>query len=425
MSNESLDKAGLIYFLLNISGLTIFDIKFSSYAPRTDSIILGGLVNAISTFSDSMMDNISSESGTLNVIEREGKKIMFERGQEIEAILVVDNESQILMEKIRAIIDIFEFNYLKEIKEQNIQTQRYIPFRELTRKFMLSHLDENLIFKQIKDEAYKNRGIEIPSKYKPLLELFDGKLAIIEISRKINWPLEYCIARTAILKEIGYLKSVDIAIKNTDIFKIEKAHIGIILEQGMAYQTIFKHWGEWGIKITQKIDGRHSIKSLSANLTTQEKMRMIQLFRYLSISGYISLLSDSGLLLIVFEEFLKLFRLQLVKMFGENFTFTIFETIFNHELERAKNKGRIITIAKLVENYMKGLYFEKLEAVLNTRPQIMTPLFQNAFLPFLDSLLHNLSKIVGKKAAMDLLQITIIETENYYGTLIYDILFLS
>lgn len=425
MSSDSLTKGKPIYFLLNISGLTIFDIKFSNYAPRTDSILLGGLVNAISTFSDTMMDNISSESGTLNVIEREGMKIMFERGQQIEAILVVDKESQILMEKIRAIIDIFEFIYLKEIMSHNIEVEKYIPFRDLTRRFILSHLDENLVFKQTKDETYKNKIIKIPPKYKPLMDAFNGKRAIIEISRKINWPLEYCVARTAMLQETGYLQPVDIAIRNTDIFKIEDIHISIILEQGMAYQTILKHWGEWGVKITQKIDGKHSIDSLSATLSTKDKMRMIQLFHYLSIGGYINLLSDSELLLIVFEEFLKLFRLQLVKMFGESGTFTIFDIIFDHDLERAKNKGRMICIAKLVENYVNSLYFEKLEAVINSRPQIMTPLFQNAFLTFLDSILHNLSKIIGRKAAMDLLQITIIETEQYYGTLVYDILFRS
>ncbi|MFX0152520.1 MAG: hypothetical protein ACFFAJ_17160, partial [Candidatus Hodarchaeota archaeon] len=90
MSSSSLEKGRPVYFLLNISGLTIFDIRFSKLAPRADAILLGGLVNAISTFSDTVIDGeISSESGTLNVIEREGHKIMFERGQQIEAILIV------------------------------------------------------------------------------------------------------------------------------------------------------------------------------------------------------------------------------------------------------------------------------------------------------------------------------------------------
>ena len=111
MQSTVVEKGNPVYFLLNISGLTIFDIRFTENAPVADSILLGGFVNAISSFSDSIMDNITVESGTLNVIEREGMKIMFERGQEVEAILILDKESQIMMEKIRTIIDFFEHNY--------------------------------------------------------------------------------------------------------------------------------------------------------------------------------------------------------------------------------------------------------------------------------------------------------------------------
>jgi hypothetical protein len=227
------------------------------------------------------------------------------------------------------------------------------------------------------------------------------------------------------LQELGYLKSVDILIKGTDIFKIEDKYINILLEQGMAYQTILRHWGDWGIKITQKIDGKHSLESLSVNLQKRDRMKMNQLFRFLSLKGYISLLTDSELLLIIFEEFLRFFRKQLLDMFGEEITYFIFEIIFLDELKRTKKQGRVISVAKLVENYMNNLYFEKLEAVINSRPEIMTPLFQNAFLPFLDHILYNMTKIIGKTASMDLLKITILGTERYYGTLVYDILFTS
>lgn len=425
MSGSSLERGKPAYFLLDLSGLPIFDIKFSSYAPSTNAVLLGGLVNAISSFSDSMMDNISSESGTLNVIEREGMKIMFERGQQIEAILVVDKESQILMEKIRTIIDVFEYSYLDELKDGNILDTKYHHFQEMTQYFILSHLDENIVFKVSKDSAVKNSTIKIPPKFTSLMKAFDGKKSIIEVSRKLNWPLTYCVARTAMLQKLGYLKSVDILIKGTDIFKIEDKYIGILLEQGMAYKTILRHWGDWGIKITQKIDGKHSLDSLSANLQKRDRMKMNQLFRFLSLKGYISLLTDSELLLIIFEEFLRFFRKQLLDMFGEEITYSIFEKIFLDELKRTKKQGRMISVAKLVENYMNNLYFEKLEAVINSRPEIMTPLFQNAFLPFLDHILYNMSKIIGKTAAMDLLQRTILGTERYYGTLVYNILFIS
>ncbi len=425
MSGSSLERGKPVYFLLDLSGLTIFDVKFSSYAPSTDAVLLGGLVNAISTFSDSVMDNISSESGTLNVIEREGMKIMFERGQQIEAILVVDKESQILMEKIRAIIDVFEYSYLDDLKDSIIHDTKYHPFQEMTQYFILSHLDENIVFKVSKISAVKSSTIKIPPKFTSLMKAFNGKKSIIEVARKLNWPLTYCVARTAMLQELGYLKSLDILIKGTDIFKIEDKYINILLEQGMAYQTILRHWGDWGIKITQKIDGKHSLESLSENLQKRDRMKMNQLFRYLSLKGYISLLTDSELLLIIFEEFLRFFRKQLLDMFGEEITYSIFEIIFLDELKRTKKQGRMISVAKLVENYMNNLYFEKLEAVINSRPEIMTPLFQNAFLPFLDHILYNMTKIIGKTAAMDLLKITILGTERYYGTLVYDILFTS
>ncbi len=132
MSNNTRERGKPVYFLINFSGLTIFDIKFSSYAPDTDALLLGGLVSAISAFSDSIIDNISSESGTLNVIEREGMKIMFERGKEIEAILVVDIESQMLMEKMRTIIDVFEHSYLKDVIDGSIQVAKFSTFKKLS-----------------------------------------------------------------------------------------------------------------------------------------------------------------------------------------------------------------------------------------------------------------------------------------------------
>ncbi len=145
MSSKTRERGNPVYFLINYSGLTIFDIKFSSYAPSTDALILGGLVSAISAFSDSIVDNISSESGTLNVIEREGMKIMFERGQEVEAILVVDKESQILMEKMRTIIDVFEHSFLDDVKNGSIQVLKFETFKKLSQKFLLLHYDENIV----------------------------------------------------------------------------------------------------------------------------------------------------------------------------------------------------------------------------------------------------------------------------------------
>ncbi|MHA1969663.1 MAG: hypothetical protein ACW964_17930, partial [Candidatus Hodarchaeales archaeon] len=199
MSSSTRERGKPIYFLLNLSGLTIFDLKFSSYAPNTDALMLGGLVNAISTFSDSMTDNISSESGTLNVIEREGMKIMFERGQEIEAILVVDIESQMLMEKIRTIIDIFEYSYLNDLKTGTIQVAKFSTFRKLTQKFLLLHLDENIVLKSTMNPTQIDKTIKIPKKFSSLIDTFDGHMSIKEVARKLNWPLSYCVARAASL----------------------------------------------------------------------------------------------------------------------------------------------------------------------------------------------------------------------------------
>jgi len=425
VSNNTRERGKPVYFLINFSGLTIFDIKFSSYAPDTDALLLGGLVSAISAFSDSIIDNISSESGTLNVIEREGMKIMFERGQEIEAILVVDIESQMLMEKMRTIIDFFEHSYLNDVRDGSIQVEKYRTFRRLSQKLLLLHLDENIILKTTKRPSLMDKTIKIPPKFSSLINTFDGKKSIKEVSRKIDWPLPYCVARTAFLKELNYLQSVDISIKGTDVFKIDEKNIGIVLEQGMAFQTIRRHWGDWGIKYAQKIDGKHSIDFLSEKLSPKEKMKVVQLFRFLSINGYINLLSDSELMVYIFEEFLRLFRKQLINMFGEEITYEILEIIFQDELNYAKKKGRMICIARLVDNFMNNLYFDKLEAVIKSRPEIMTPLFQNSFLTFLDQVLHKLTQIIGKEAAMCLLQITILEIEQFYGSLVYDILFTS
>ncbi|MHA2073631.1 MAG: hypothetical protein ACW97X_03355, partial [Candidatus Hodarchaeales archaeon] len=269
------------------------------------------------------------------------------------------------------------------------------------------------------------KTIKIPKKFSSLIDTFDGHMSIKEVARKLNWPLSYCVARAASLKELNYLESVDISIKGTDIFKIDTTHINILLEQGMAYQTIQRHWGEWGIKFTQKIDGKHSINFLSKKLPSQEKMKVIQLFRFLSINGYITLLTDSELIIYIFEEFLRLFQKHLVNMFGEEITYSVLELVFQNELDRAKEKGRMICIAKLVDNYMNNLYFEKLEAVIKSRPEIMTPLFQNSFLPFLDQILHITTQIIGKDASMNLLQMTILEIEQFYGQLVYDLLFRS
>lgn len=425
MSSKTRERGKPVYFLINYSGLTIFDIKFSSYAPSTDALILGGLVSAISAFSDSIIDNISSESGTLNVIEREGMKIMFERGQEIEAILVVDIESQMLMEKLRTIIDVFEHSYLNDVRNGSIQVAKFSTFKKLSQKFLLLHLDENVVLKTTKNPSLKDKTIKIPPKFSSLINKFDGNKSIIEVSRKINWPLSYCVARTAFLKELNYLQSVDISIKGTDVFKIDENNIGIVLERGMAYQTIRRHWGDWGIKFTQKIDGKHSIDFLSEKLSPQEKMKVVQLFRFLSINGYINILTDSELMVYIFEEFLRLFRKQLINMFGEEITYAILKIILKSELNYAKKKGRMICVARLVDIFMNNLYFDKLEAVIKSRPEIMTPLFQNSFLIFLDQVLHKLTQIIGKEAAMCLLQITILEIEQFYGSLVYDILFTS
>ncbi|MHA2245630.1 MAG: hypothetical protein ACXADY_11755 [Candidatus Hodarchaeales archaeon] len=425
MSEKSLAKSrgSPIYILLNIEGLTIFDIRFSTFAPKTDGIIIGGLVSAISAFSDNMMDNISGESGSLNVIEREGMKIMFERGRKVDVILLVDVESQLLMERIRVIIDLFEHNYLEDI-ETMIDIQKFIPFRNLTRQFMQVHVDENLVYKRVKDTTNKE-DLQISPKFTSLLKHYDGKKSVIDISRSLNWPMPYVISRTAMLQELGYIKSIDISIRKTDIFQIEDTHLGILLEQGGAFRETKQHWGEWGVKVSQKIDGKHTISSLTnkLSLTKTEELRMIQLFRYLSMRGYIKLLTDDNLLLIIFKEFLDVFRQQFNIMFGELITFDFFEIIFQQDILQAKDKKRIICVAKLVENYDKGFHFEKLNAIMKSRSQIIYPLFQHAFFPFMDAIIRNLTKILGRKAAMDLLRVIIVEIEQHYGKLVYNILF--
>ncbi|PWI46564.1 hypothetical protein CEE45_16180 [Candidatus Heimdallarchaeota archaeon B3_Heim] len=422
MKSAVVEKGGPVYFLLNISGLAIIDIRFTENAPVADSILLGGFVNAISSFSDNIMDNIAAESGTLNVIEREGMKIMFERGQEVEAILILDKESQIMMEKIRTIIDFFEHNYLERLLMETVQTKKYSTFRRIIQRFIPSHLDENIILKQIEQT---NNEIRVPPKFTKLINAFDGKKSVIEVSRSLNWPQEYCLARTAMLVELKHLQPIDIAIKNTDIFEIDAKHVGILLEQGIAYRSIKRHWNEWGVKFTQKIDGRHTPEFLSANFPSRNMMQIVQLVRFLSLQGYIKLISDSDLLFIIFEEFLTTIHQQMVEMFGKDVTFTFFDVVLNQDLERAKNKGKVISVAKLVENYTDRLYFDKLDIVLKNRPKIMTPLFQNAFLPFLDIILQNLAKIFGQKTAMQLVQKSIVNTEEIYGALVYNILFTS
>ncbi|UCG90173.1 MAG: hypothetical protein JSU57_00160 [Candidatus Heimdallarchaeota archaeon] len=421
----ALAKGKPIYFLLIIEGLTIFDIRFSTFAPKTDGVIIGGLVSAISTFSDSMMDNISGESGSLNVIEREGVKIMFERGQQVEAILIVDVESIILMEKIRVIIDLFEHNFLEELSNQ-LSMSKYLPFRNLAKQFIELHVDENIVLKHVKD-AENRSSFQISTKFSRLLKNFDGKKSIIDVSRALNWPLPYIITRAAMLQQLGYVKPIDISIRKTDIFQIEDAHLGILIEQGGAYYEINKHWGEWGVKITQKIDSKHTISSLAKKiaLTKEEELRMVQLFRYLSLRGYIKPLTDDKLLLIIFTEFLVELRQHLKIMLGEVLTFDIFEIIFHQDMLQATDMGRIICVARLVENYDKGFHFEKLYSIMKSRSQIITPLFQQAFLPFMDNIIRNLTKFLGRKASMDLLRIIIVEIEKHYGKLVYNILFSS
>ncbi len=422
MQSTVVETGNPVYFLLNVSGLTIFDIRFSENAPVADSILIGGFVNAISSFSDSLMDNIATESGTLNVIEREGMKIMFEQGEQVEAILILDKESYIMMEKIRTVISFFEHNYAEGLLIETMQTNKFNAFRKIIHRYIPSHLDRNIILKQIEQS---NKEIRVPPKFTKLINAFDGKKSVIEVSRSLNWPQDYCFARTAMLVELKHLQPVDIAIKNTDIFEIDGKHVGILLEQGIAYQSIKRNWNEWGVKFTQKLDGRHTPEFLSANLPSRKKKQINQLVRFLSLQGYIKQISTSDLLFIIFEEFLTTTHQQMVEMFGKDVTFTFFEVVLNQDLEQAKTKGKVISVAKLVKNYSGRLYFDKLHIVLKNRPKIMVPLFQNAFLPFLDIILRNLTKIFGQKTAMQLVQKSIVHTEQIYGALVYDILFTS
>ena len=401
MQSTIVETGNPVYFLLNISGLTIFDIRFTENAPIADSVLIGGFVNAISSFSDSIMDNISTESGTLNVIEREGMKIMFEQGEHVEAILILDKESYIMMEKIRTVISFFEHNYAEGLLIETMQTNKFAAYRKIIQRYIPSHLDRNIILKQIERT---NKEIRVPPKFTKLINAFDGKKSVIEVSRSLNWPQDYCLARTAMLVELKHLQPVDIAIKNTDIFEIDGKHVGILLEQGIAYQSIKRNWNEWGVKFSQKLDGRHTPEFLSANLSSIKKKQINQLVRFLSLQGYIKQISTSDLLFIIFEEFLTTTHQQMVEMFGKDAAFTFFEVVFNQDLERAKNEGKVISVAKLVKNYSGRLYFDKLDIVLKNRPKIMVPLFQNAFLPFLDIILRNLTKIFGQKTAMQLVQ---------------------
>jgi hypothetical protein len=426
MSEEAKPIARPIYFLLNTDGLTIFDIRFSkTFAPNKSGLLLGGLVHAISTFSDSVIDGgIAGESGTLNVIEREGMKIMFERGQRIEAILVVNTEDILLMEKIRAVIDLFEQTFLHTLDE-SLVAEKYLPFRDMTRKYLQANIDENVIFKKVKDT--NDYEFELPDKFKSLLSAYDGKKPVTQLSRNLNWPISYVLARTILFQQLGHIKSIDVSIKNTDIFEINDTYIGLLLEQGGAYRSVHGHWGDWGVKIAQKIDGKHTIDSLANRfgLSRRDKSRLIQLFRYLSIRGYIKTLSDSELMLIIFQEFLNIFRSHLIRLFGNEVTFDIIETILQEDLNYANKKGKAISIAKLIESYPTGFHVEKLNMIMRKRSQYMKPLFQAAFFPFLDNMIRVLTKILGRKAAMDFLQSIIIETEKYYGTVVYDILFSS
>ncbi|MCK4849475.1 MAG: hypothetical protein KAT16_10635, partial [Candidatus Heimdallarchaeota archaeon] len=222
MLSTIVEKGNPVYFLLNISGLTIFDIRFTENAPVADSVLIGGFVNAISSFSDNLMDNITAESGTLNVIEREGMKIMFDQGQHVEAILILDIESQIMMEKIRTIISFFEHNYSDGLLIETVQTTKFSSFRKIIQRFIPYHLDESVVLKQIEKT---NEEIRVPPKFTKLIKAFDGKKSVIEVSRLLNWPQDYCLARTAMLVELKHLQPVDIAIKTTDIFEIDEKHV--------------------------------------------------------------------------------------------------------------------------------------------------------------------------------------------------------
>ncbi|MFW9854304.1 MAG: hypothetical protein ACFFFG_04560 [Candidatus Thorarchaeota archaeon] len=416
-----------IYFLLSLHGLTILDVKFSSFAPKTDSVLLGGLVHAISTFSDTITDNISSETGTLNVIEREGKKIMFERGQEVEAILVADQESMILMEKIRSIIDIFEENYLDRLrKSPHIVHEDYIDFMNITQKYFLAVLDENVIFKSTKQPHALGSKLRIPNKWVQLSEFYNGKKSVNEVTREIRWPKPYVLTRTAMFQLLGTIKPVDISIRDTDLFIIDEAYLsGILLEQGTAYQTIKKTWDEWGVRLTQSLDGRNTISTLATRFgdTLEHERRVPHFLRWLSLQGYISPLSDSDLIIIIFEGFLNNFHRRIHAAVGDMVCYDIFEAIFKQDASQARSKGRTLSVAKLVDYDVVSFHFEKLQSIMKGRSEIITPLFQQAFLTFLDNIIRIISKVLGKKSALQLIQLSILETEKKYGPLIYDLLF--
>ncbi|MFW9778032.1 MAG: hypothetical protein ACFFE8_04195 [Candidatus Heimdallarchaeota archaeon] len=416
-----------IYFLLSLHGLTILDIKFSSFAPKTDSVLLGGLVHAISTFSDTITDNISSESGTLNVIEREGKKIMFERGQEVEAILVADQESMILMEKIRTILDIFEENYLETLrKTHHIVHEDYLDFMNLTQKYLLAVLDENVVFRSAEKPPTFNLKLRIPQKWGQLYEFLDGKKSVNDVYREIRWPKPYVLCRTAMFQQLGIIKPVDISIRDTDLFIIDEAYLsGILLEQGTAYQSINKMWDEWGVRLTQSLDGRNTISTLAAKFgdTLEHERKVPHFLRWLSLQGYISPLSDSDLTIIIFEGFLNNLHRKLSAAVGDTVCYDMFEEIFRQDASQARRKGRTLSVAKLVDHDAVSFHFEKLKSIMKSRSEIITPLFQQAFLSFLDNIIRIISKVLGKKSALQLIQLSILDTEKKYGPLIYDLLF--
>jgi hypothetical protein len=373
------------------------------------------------------MDNISTESGTLNVIEREGKKIMFERGQEVEAILVVDQESMILMEKIRTIIDIFEENYLHTLRKSNqIINEDYTDFMNLTHKYFLTTLDENVIFKLTNHPSELESEFRLPSKWIQLSEFYDGRKSVNDVSREIRWPNPYVLSRTAMFKQLGIVRPIDISILETDLYHIDEMYLsGIVLEQGTAYQTIKKTWDEWGVKFAQSINGRNTISTLTARYvdSSELKKKIPHFLRWLSLQGFISPLSDTELIIIIFEGFLNTLRRKLSNSLGDPVAFDIFEVIFEQDVFQAKEKGRKLSVGKLVNHDISSIHLEKLRSLIKNRSEIITPLFQQAFLPFLDNILRVLTTVWGEKSALNILQLAILDTENKYGKLIYNLLF--
>ncbi|MEX2703014.1 MAG: hypothetical protein B6U95_06470 [Thermofilum sp. ex4484_82] len=244
-----------IYFIKAESGECLFHFKFGSVA--IDPNLVSGFLQAIGSFAQQL---IPGEKSFLRTIDRGDFKIMIEKGAKVFAVLVAEEDTPEVRQKLKGLLQRFEYIYGGYLDRWE-QSRDVTPFQSFLSQVLIA-FPEQPINPRLLPRARPERisvveSLEVPDALKMrlvrVLRLADGKRSLEEIAEIVGLPVDEVISLFLLAARSGVVDFPFAKIFDDDI----------LVKTGLDPILIRKAYGEVGVKLIEACDGKKTVKEIA------------------------------------------------------------------------------------------------------------------------------------------------------------------